>query len=80
MKIINGRKLFDLEVDESDLLILHTSLIRQPYAEVALLIDKINRQLATQTKSSEEPLCDPPNLPPLPEGADYIRHQHGMSR
>jgi hypothetical protein len=77
MKILNGRKLFEIEVDENDLLVLHTALIRQPYAEVALLIDKINRQLAPQTQPNPTPSQE---LPPLPEGADYIRHQNGMPR
>jgi hypothetical protein len=78
MKILNGRKVFELELDEQDLLVLHTALIRQPYADVALVIDKINRQLAPQTQPQSP--SPPQELPPLPEGADYIRHQNGMPR
>jgi hypothetical protein len=78
MKIIDGKRVFDLELDENDLGALHAALIKEPYAAVALTIEKINRQIVAQQKPvSAAPSID---LPPLPEGADYIRHQGGMPK
>lgn len=77
MKIINGKQIFDLEVDDADLQTLNNALIQQPYGAVARTIEKINRQLAAQKKPTNVPADE---LPALPEGADYVRHQGGMPR
>lgn len=79
MKIINGEQHFEINLNSNDMLILHTCLTKYPWPaeEMQPLLVKINDQVQAQSKPVQVPTVAK-DLPPLPEGADYIRHQGGM--
>jgi hypothetical protein len=60
-----------LELTADDLALIHLALTKYPlpFDQVGPLIQRIGLQIKGQTNG---------DLPPLPEGADYIRHQGGM--
>lgn len=78
MKILNGEQHFEINLNGREMMILHTCLTKYPWPaeEMSPLLVKINDQVQTQSK----PMQVPKDLAPLPEGADYIRHQGGMPR
>jgi len=58
-----------LELTAEDLALIHLALTKYPlpFDKVMPLINRIGAQIKDQTNGVD--------LPPLPEGADYIRHQ-----
>lgn len=78
MKILNGEQHFEINLNNREMLILHTCLTKYPWAaeEMQPLLFKINEQVQSQSKPVQ---AVPKDLSPLPEGADYIRHQGGMA-
>jgi hypothetical protein len=80
MKVQNGRPVYTLTFDDADLLELHNALLERPFKVAAPLINRINSQLAAQREPGAVPPDGGKDLPELPEGADYIRHQNGMPR
>lgn len=61
-----------LDLTADDLALIHLALTKYPlpFDQVGPLIQRIGAQINKQNNGSD--------LPPLPEGADYIRHQNGM--
>jgi len=55
MKIINGAKIYSLELSETHLAVLHSRLIKGIFEEVAPTIQEINDQLTRQMGLSSVP-------------------------
>jgi hypothetical protein len=79
MKIINGKRIHEIELTDEHLLVLHEGLMSVPFGRAAPVVNHINAQLPKPEAPPNLSLV-PTELPPLPEGADYIRHQGGMPR
>lgn len=78
MKIINGIKIFQLEINETQLSVIHEGLMQVPFGRAAPVVNAINHQLEQQIKPPRQETVSPdPDVQiaqkPLPEGADYDR-------